>query len=51
MTHGLMKLNIGIMASSNKITDDELLARIQGELSDSLGYGDPISQQREKSME
>jgi hypothetical protein len=39
------------MASSNKITDDELLARIQGELSDSLGYGDTISQQREKSME
>jgi len=39
------------MASSNKITDDELLARIQGELTDSLGYGDTISQQREKSME
>jgi hypothetical protein len=39
------------MASSNKITDDDLLARIQGELTDSLGYGDTISQQREKSME
>ena len=34
-----------------KITEDELVARIQGEVTDALGYGDTVSQQREKAME
>ena len=34
-----------------KITEEQLVARIQSEITDSLGYGDTISQQREKAME
>ena len=35
-----------------KITDDELIARIRGEITGSLGYmGDTISQQREQAMQ
>jgi len=34
-----------------KITDEELITRIRGEITDSLGYmGDTISQQREQAM-
>ena len=34
-----------------KITEDALLARIQSEITDSLGYSDEISKQREIAME
>jgi len=34
-----------------KMTEDELVARIHGEITDSLGYGDTISEQREQAME
>ena len=34
-----------------KITEEELVARIQGEVTDALGYGDTVSQHREKAME
>jgi hypothetical protein len=38
--------------ASSKITEEELVARIRDEITDSLGYmGDTISQQREKAME
>ena len=33
------------------MTEDELVARIHGEITDSLGYGDTISEQREQAME
>ena len=33
------------------IEEDELVARIQGEITESLGYGDVLSEQREKAME
>ena len=37
---------------AEKLTDDELITRIRGEITDSLGYmGDTISQQREQAME
>ena len=37
---------------AEKITEEELITRIKGEITDSLGYmGDTISQQREKAME
>ena len=38
------------MASSNT-TDEELLSRVQGEISDALGYSDTISKQRETAMD
>ena len=34
-----------------KITEDELLGRIRNEITDTLGYDDEISKQREKAME
>ena len=34
-----------------KITEEELVSRIKSEITDSLGYGDTISAQREKAME
>ena len=37
--------------AKEKITEEELVARINTEVTDSLGYGDTISQQREKAME
>jgi len=38
--------------ASSKITEEELVTRIRGEITDSLGYlGDTISQQREKAMQ
>ena len=37
--------------AKEKITEDELLARIRDEITDSLGYGDEISKQRETAME
>ena len=37
--------------AKEKITEDELLARIRDEITDSLGYGDEISKQREAAME
>ena len=37
--------------AKEKITEDELLARIRDEITDSLGYGDEISRQREAAME
>ena len=36
---------------ADKYTEEELVARIQEEITDSLGYGDEISQQRERAME
>ena len=37
--------------ASEKITEEELVTRIRGEISDSLGYmGDVISTQREQAM-
>ncbi len=37
---------------AEKLTDEELITRIKGEITDSLGYmGDTLSQQREKAME
>jgi hypothetical protein len=35
----------------SKITEEELLARIQGEITDALGYSDTISEQRTKAMD
>ena len=38
--------------ASSKITEEELLTRIQGEITESLGYmGDTISHQREQAMQ
>ena len=37
--------------AKEKITEEELVARINTEVTDALGYGDTISQQREKAME
>ena len=37
--------------ASSKITEEELVARIDEEITDSLGYGDEISIQREQAME
>ena len=38
--------------ASEKLTEEELVTRIRGEISDSLGYmGDVISQQREQAMQ
>ena len=34
-----------------KITEEELVSRIKGEITDALGYGDTISEQRERAME
>ena len=34
-----------------KITEEELVARIQTEVTDALGYGDKISEHRERAME
>ena len=39
------------MALSEKVTEEELVSRIQSEITDSLGYGDEISKQREMAME
>jgi hypothetical protein len=39
------------MASSKKISDDELLQRVNNEISDALGYNDTINEQRETAME
>ena len=37
--------------ATEKITEDELVARIDQEITDSLGYGDEIAIQREQAME
>ena len=37
--------------AKEKITEDELVARIDQEITDSLGYGDEIAMQREQAME
>ena len=37
--------------AKEKITEEELVSRIKSEITDSLGYGDTISEQREKAME
>ena len=37
--------------AKEKITEEELVSRIKDEITDSLGYGDTISEQREKAME
>ena len=34
-----------------KLSDEELVTRIRGEITDSLGYGDTISKQREMAMD
>jgi hypothetical protein len=38
------------MPKNEKMSEDEIVARIQGELTDSLGYGDEIALQREEAM-
>jgi len=37
--------------ASSKVTDEELLARVQGEITDALGYNDTVSKQRESAMD
>ena len=37
--------------ASSKITEEELLTRIQGEITDALGYSDVISRQRTEAMD
>ena len=37
--------------AKEKITEEELVARIRSEITDALGYGDTISKQREQAME
>ena len=37
--------------AKEKITEEELVARIRSEITDALGYGDTISRQREQAME
>jgi len=37
--------------ASSKITEEELVSRIRGEIPDALGYSDEISKQREMSMD
>ena len=37
--------------ASSKLTDEELLSRVQGEITDALGYSDTISKQREDAMD
>ena len=37
--------------ATEKITEEELVSRIKSEITDSLGYGDTISEHREKAME
>ena len=39
------------MASSKKISDEELLQRVNNEISDALGYNDTLNAQRETAME
>ena len=40
------------LMAKEKITDQELITRIRGEITDSLGYmGDTISSQREQAMQ
>ena len=39
------------MAKNRKVTEEELVSRIKTEITDSLGYGDEISKQRETAME
>ena len=38
------------MKSEAPKTDEELLARVDGEITDALGYGDTISEQRNEAM-
>ena len=37
--------------AKEKMTEEELVSRIKGEITDSLGYGDELSLQREKAMD
>ena len=37
--------------ASSKLTDEELISRINSEIADSIGYNDTVSDQREKAME
>jgi hypothetical protein len=37
--------------ASSKLTDDELISRVNSEITDSIGYNDTVSDQREKAME
>jgi hypothetical protein len=39
------------VAKNKKVTEEELVSRIKTEITDSLGYGDEISKQRETAME
>ena len=39
------------MASSKKISDDELIQRVNNEIFDALGQNDTLNQQRESAME
>ena len=39
------------MASSKKISDEELLQRVNNEISDALGYNDTLNEQRETANE
>ena len=37
--------------ASSKLTDDEVIARVNSEITEALGYGGTLSEQREKAME
>ena len=37
--------------ASSRLTEEELVSRIKSEITDSLGYGDEVSKQRETAME
>ena len=37
--------------ASSKLTDDELISRVNSEIADAIGYNDTVSDQREKAME
>jgi len=37
--------------SKEKVTEEDIVSRIDGEISDALGYGDTISEQRAKAMQ
>ena len=37
--------------ASSKLTDEELISRVNSEIADAIGYNDTVSDQREKAME
>ena len=39
------------MASSKKISDEELVQRVNNEIADALGYHDTVNEQREAALD